>query len=85
MSLSTVFFQSYHDGQLSLLPSTSRLRVLPEQCVLSSVTKISGRERIIFMKVFNLIKIKAHIPSIAVHTFKSHILSIRLTTSQGAK
>ena len=33
------FFQSYHDGQLSLLRSTSRLRVLSEQCVLSSVTE----------------------------------------------
>ena len=33
------FFQSYHDGQLSLLRSTSRLRVLSEQSVLSSVTE----------------------------------------------
>ena len=39
MSLSTFFFQSYHDGQLSLLLSTSRLHVLSEQCVLSSVTE----------------------------------------------
>ena len=63
MSLSTGFFsQSYHGGQLSLLRSTSRLRVLSEHCVLSSVTVISGRERIISMKVCNLIKIKAHIP-----------------------
>ena len=36
--------------------------------------KISGRERIIFMKVCNLTKIKAHIPSVAVHTFKSQII-----------
>ena len=34
-----VFFQSYHDGQLSLLRSTSCLRVLSEQSVLSSVTE----------------------------------------------
>ena len=33
------FFQSYHDGQLSLLETTSHLRVLSEQCVLSSVTE----------------------------------------------
>ena len=41
MSLSTgVFFsQSYHDGQLSLLRSTSRLPVLSEHHVLSSVTE----------------------------------------------
>ena len=76
MSLSTGFFsQSYHDGQLSLLLSTSRLHVLNELCVLSSVTVISGRERIISMKVCILIKIKAHIPHIAVHTFKSQILN----------
>ena len=40
MSLSIGFFyQSYQDGQLSLLHSTSRLGVLSEQCVLSSVTE----------------------------------------------
>ena len=33
------FIQSYHDGQLSLLGSTSRLHVLSEQCVLSLVTE----------------------------------------------
>ena len=33
------FFQSYHDGQLSLLRSTSRLPELSEHCVLSSVTE----------------------------------------------
>ena len=33
------FFQSYHDGQLSLLHSTSCLRVLSEQSVLSSATE----------------------------------------------
>ena len=44
-----VFFQSYHDGQLSLLRSTSRFRILSEQSVLSSVTEnqrksVAGRE-----------------------------------------
>ena len=40
MSLSTGFFsQSYHDGQLSLLRSTSRLAVLSEDHILSSVTE----------------------------------------------
>ena len=40
MSLSTrLFSPSYHDGQLSLLRSTSRLPVLSEHHVLSSVTK----------------------------------------------
>ena len=40
MSLSTVFFsQSYHNGQLSLLRSISRLPVLSEHLVLSPVTK----------------------------------------------
>ena len=40
MSLSTgFFFQSYHDGQLSLLQSTSRLPVLSEYHVLSSVAE----------------------------------------------
>ena len=34
-----VFFQSYHDGRLSLLRSTIRLHVLSEQGVLSSVTE----------------------------------------------
>ena len=39
MSLSTGFFsQSYHDGQLALLRFTSRLPVLSEHHVLSSVT-----------------------------------------------
>ena len=39
-SLSTGFFsQSYHDGQLSLLRSTSCLPVLSEHCVLSSVAE----------------------------------------------
>ena len=33
------FFQSYHDGQLSLLRSTSRLHVLSEHGVLTSVTE----------------------------------------------
>ena len=33
------FSQSYHDGQLSLLRSTSRLPVLSEHHVLSSVTE----------------------------------------------
>ena len=40
MSLSTGFSsQSYHDGQLSLLRSTSRLPVLSGNHVLSSVTE----------------------------------------------
>ena len=39
MSLLTVFFQSYHDGQLLLLRSTSRLPVLSEHHVLLSVTE----------------------------------------------
>ena len=56
------FFSLYHDGQLSLLRSISGLPVLSEHCVLSSVTENQGRERIIFMKICNLIKIKAHIP-----------------------
>ena len=34
-----VFFQSYHDGELSLLHSTSRLPELSEHCVQSSVTE----------------------------------------------
>ena len=67
------FFQSYHDGQLSLLRSTSCLRVLSEQSVLSSVTENQWQGEIIYMKVCNLIKMKAHIPSIAVPTFKSQI------------
>ena len=36
---SNSLLQSYHDGQLSLLHSTSWLRVLSEQPVLSSVTE----------------------------------------------
>ena len=69
------FFQSYHDGQLSLLRSTSRLPELVNIVYCHQYLKISGRERIIFMKVCNLIKIKARIPSIAVHTFKSQIIN----------
>ena len=77
-----VFSQSYHDGQLSLLRSISGLPLLSEHRVLSSISKKQWQERIILMKVCILLKIKPHIPSIAVHTFR---LSIRLTTSQGAK
>ena len=63
-----VFSQSYHDGQLSLLCSTSRLPVFSEHCVLSSIIENQWQERIILMKVCIHIKIKAHIPPIAVHT-----------------
>ena len=38
-SFQQFFFQSYHDGQLSLLRSTSRLPELSEHRVLSSVTE----------------------------------------------
>ena len=76
MLLSIVFFfQSYHDIQLSLFRSISGLPVLSEHHVLSSVTEISGRERIIFMKVCTLIEIKAHTHSIDVQIFKSQIIN----------
>ena len=70
-----VFSQSYHDGQLSLLRFISGLPILSEHHVLSPITENQWQERIILMKVCILIEIKAHIPSIAVHTFKSQIIN----------
>ena len=72
VSLNSFFSQSYHDCQLSLLRSISGLPVLSEHHVLSPVTENQwqgGNNLHIFMKVRNLIPIKAHVHSNTVHSF----------------
>ena len=85
MLLSAVFFQSYHDGQLSLLRSTSRLGVLSEHSVLSSVTENQWQgENNLYENMYFLLKSKLTSPLLLSIHLKVR-LSIRLTTSQGAK
>ena len=74
MSLSTVLFLnhtiSYHCSGPQVV-----YQYLVSTLNCHQLLKISDREIIIFMKVCILIKIKAHIPPIAVKTFKSQIIN----------